>query len=264
MLGLFGFLSRYDHEYALYYDGAHGAYGDLTFEEAISHVQAGVDFLLAKKVEYILVPPVYELALLADKKNKTTTKILPLFTEYVMKEGFAHSLVGKIGMIGDHADIEMGQTLLSQLVTKYSLSDAQKAIRKFQFPFVYRAKEVALWKYFAMKLSYANMMVNKIIKFDLRYFKDAMVDTVIPFNYAYFHYQNTISKFFNFKKIRFHKIEKLEDRWKVLASSFTLQASSYTLQVYHTSHVDFLKEEKRVMRLLQRGKTVDISFESIK
>jgi hypothetical protein len=114
-----------------------------------------------------------------------------------------------------------------------------------------------------MKLSYANMMVNKVIKFDLRYFKDALVDTVIPLNYAYFHYQQTISKYFNFKKIRFHKIEKLENCWENLASSFNLQASSYTVTVYHTSHVDFLKAEKRVLWLLQRGKSVEIKRENV-
>ncbi|MBU0626154.1 hypothetical protein KKH82_01690 [Patescibacteria group bacterium] len=57
-------------------------------------------------------------------------------------------------------------------------------------------------------------MVNKIIKHDMRYFKDALVDTIIPLNYGYFHYQNTLSKFFNFKKIRFHKLQKVEDVFK--------------------------------------------------
>lgn len=173
MTVLFSFLTRYNHHYHVYYDTAHGAYGDLTFAQSLAHVQAGVDFLVKKKVDYIIVPPVYELALLADKKNKNIAKILPLFSDYLLQEGFAHSLVGKIGLMGDHADIEVGQSLLTAFAKEYPLNDAQKAIRKFQFPFVYRCKEVALWKYFAMKLSYANMMVNKVIKFDLRYFKDA-------------------------------------------------------------------------------------------
>ena len=217
MLALFDFLSRHDYHYHFYYDTAYGAYGDLSFSQSLVHVQTGIDFLLKKKVDWIIVPPVYELALLADKKNKCTEKILPLFSSYLTQECFAHSLVGKIGLVGDHADIEVGQHLLTGSAKGYVLSDVQKAIKKFQFPFVYRCKEVALWKYFAMKLSYANMMVNKVIKFDLRYFKDALVDTVIPLNYAYFHYQNTISKFFNFKKIRFHKIEKLENCFQQLA-----------------------------------------------
>ncbi|MEI6672958.1 MAG: hypothetical protein WCL02_06625 [bacterium] len=63
------------------------------------------------------------------------------------------------------------------------LSDNQKAIKKFHFPFVYRVKETSLWKYYLTTLSYSHILINKIIKFDLRYFKDAMVDTLLPLNY---------------------------------------------------------------------------------
>ena len=87
----------------------------------------------------------------------------------------------------------------------------QKSIRKFHFPFSRWAKEVPLRKYFLAKLSFSSMMVNRVVKEDLKYFKDAMVDTLIPLNYGYFNYQNTITKFLNFKKIRFHKLEKIEE-----------------------------------------------------
>ena len=76
-----------------------------------------------------------------------------------------------------------------------------------------------LWKYFLAKLSFSSMMVNRIVKEDLKYFKDAMVDTLIPLNYGYFNYQNTITKFLNFKKIRFHKLEKIENCFQHLAES---------------------------------------------
>ena len=104
----------------------------------------------------------------------------------------------------------MIEKLMKSLEKTYSLTDAQKAIRKFQKPFAYWVKETALWKYYLVGMSYSDILINKIIKFDLRYFKDAMVDTVVPLNYGYFNYQNTISKYLNFKKIRFHKLEKIE------------------------------------------------------
>jgi hypothetical protein len=116
MLTLFSFLSRYDHTYHLYYDTAHGSYGDLSFSQSLVHVQRGVDFLIKKNVDYVIVPPVYELSLLADKKNKYFDKILPLFSRYLTQECFAHSLVGKIGLIGDHTDIEVGQDLFTAFV----------------------------------------------------------------------------------------------------------------------------------------------------
>ena len=94
----------------------------------------------------------------------------------------------------------MAQKLISHLEKKYALAENQKSIKKFHSPFVYRGKETPLWKYYLTSLSYSNILVNKIIKFDLRYFKDAMVDTLIPLNYGYFHYQNTIMKFLNLTK----------------------------------------------------------------
>jgi len=68
-----------------------------------------------------------------------------------------------------------------------------------------------LRKNFLESISYAEPIINTTIKYDLRYFKDAGIDTAIPLNYGYFNYQKTISKFFNFKKTRFHKIENLEE-----------------------------------------------------
>ena len=111
----------------------------------------------------------------------------------------------------------MAQKLISHLEKKYALAENQKSIKKFHFPFVYWFKETPLWKYYLTSISYSNILVNKIIKFDLRYFKDAMIDTLIPLNYGYFHYQNTITNFLNFKKIRFHNLEKIENCFQQLA-----------------------------------------------
>ncbi len=259
-LALFNFLTKYDHEYVIYYDFAQWPYGDKTFDESLLAVQRWVDFLLKKKVDALIVPPLYELAL------ASTPKILPLFADYVLKECFAHSLVGKIGLIGDFADMQQGQALMKWLEKKYTLNQNQQAIKKFQRPFAYRKKEVQLRKYYLSVLSYSDFMVNKVIKFDLRYFKDAMVDTVIPCNYGYFHYQTTITKFFNFKKIKFHKLEKLEAIFQQLAESMKLKAENkkYSVQVFFTGHAEFLQREKRLMRLLQRGKSVEVQFEEVK
>jgi hypothetical protein len=110
----------------------------------------------------------------------------------------------------------MAQKLISHVEKKYVLAENQKSIKKFHHPFVHWIKETPLWKYYLTSLSYSNILVNKIIKFDLRYFKDAMTDTIIPLNYGYFHYQTTITKFLNLKKIRFHGLEKLENCFQQL------------------------------------------------
>lgn len=40
MLTLFKFLTKYDHEYVVYYDQSHQFYGDQTFEESLLNVQS--------------------------------------------------------------------------------------------------------------------------------------------------------------------------------------------------------------------------------
>lgn len=260
-LTLFSFLSSYNHDYVVYYDFLHWPYGDKTFVQSLACVQQGITYLTQQGVDHIIVPPIYELHLAWSLKPKAKSlNILPLFTRYLSDYCFPHSLVGKLWLIWDFADVEVAQSLLQKLAKTYSLADKQKSVKKFHFPFDYRVKETPLWKYYLTGLSYSNILVNKIIKFDLRYFKDAAVDTLIPLNYGYFHYQTTITKFLNFKKIRFHGLKSLED---IFVSLLLKPSKTYSMQIAYTGHPEFLKREKRLMRLLQKGKDVQITFENL-
>jgi hypothetical protein len=126
--------------------------------------------------------------------------------------------------------VQVAQDLVYNLSKDYKLTDNQSKIKKFHFPFKFWLKEVQMWKYFARKLSFSSLMVNKIIKFDLRYFKDANVDSLIPLNYEYFNYQNTIFKFFNYKKQKFHKFENLE----IIFVGFEIKNSDkYSVELYY-------------------------------
>jgi len=97
-------------------------------------------------------------------------------------------------------------------------------------------------------------MVNKTIKFDLRYFKDAGVDTVVPLNYGYFNYQRTISKYFNFNKTRFHQLEKLEEIFCLLCPDTT----KYSINIMCNSNPELITRDRKLMYILQRGKSVEI------
>lgn len=66
------------------------------------------------------------------------------------------------------------------------------------------------------------MIVNTMIKFDLKYYKDAGVDTIIPLNYSYFAYQKTITSFFNQKKQKFHKRDILKEMFQKTMTQKTL------------------------------------------
>ena len=247
-LTLFKFLNKYDNEYYIYYDFMSWPYWDRNFDDALKSIKKWIVYLKKLWVEKIIIPPIFELTI----KDKN---ILPLFESYLLEYVFKYSLVGKIWIVWDFLEESQIQNILKDFQKKYNLTDHQRNIKKFHFPFAYRFKSVPLRKYFLVNLSYSNFLVNKTVKFDLRYFKDSNVDSIIPMNYWYFNYENVVSRYFNFNKTRFHKLEKLEECFKKLISNIW---EKYSVKVFFTWHAEFIKKEKRLLRLLQRWKSVEV------
>lgn len=257
-LALFGFLHRYDYEYVVYYDSLHAPYGDKSFTSALQAVEEGIQRLQAQKVDAIIIPPVYELYFLQQKEKN---QILPLFQTYLLQEVFTHSLVGKLGLFWEFADLEVAQDLISSLAKSFSPTESQKSTKSFSFPFQFWAKECGILNPLLTRLSWKSLLTNTLLKHELRYFKDARVDTMIPLNYLYFNAEKTIAKFLNFKKIRFHRITKLEQIFLDLTSE--AKKSDYSVAIFSTDQKHFLMREKRMLWLLQRGKTVEIQWETL-
>ncbi len=257
-LTLFKFLNKYDHTYLVYHDQVNRPYGDKTFEYSKQKIIDWINFLKSKWADKIIVWPTYELALLNEKNYSDI--ILPLFSTYLQNICFPKSLVWKFGLVGDFADIQVWQDLVDRLSKSYSPNDNQKNIKKFNFPFCFRAKQVPMWKYYLTTLSYSHFMANKSIKFDLRYFKDCNIDTLIPLNYEYFHYQRVITKYFNFKKQKFHKLEEIENIFKWFSLD---QDKKYSISIFSNWHTEFLTKDKKLIRFLQKWKQSEINFQSI-
>lgn len=257
-LTLFKFLNKFNHEYFVYYDQVSRPYWDKDFEYSKQKVVEWIDFLKSKWAEKIIVWPTYELLFLEDKKYSDL--ILPLFTRYLQDFCFTKSLIWKIWLAGDFADIQVWQKLIDNLSTSYKLKDNQKNTKKFNFPFCFWAKEVTMWKYYLTTLSYSHFMANKSVKFDLRYFKDCWIDTLIPLNYEFFHYQRVITKYFNFKKQKFHKLENIEKifEWFGLKESW-----DYSVTIRSNWHTEFLMRDKKLVRFLQKGKQIELNIQTI-
>ena len=248
-LALFRFLTRYNHEYIIYFDSLNAPYWEKHFESSLKNIKKGIDYLKEKWVDTIILPPCYELSLIEKEPL-----VLPLFKTYLFQEVFTYSLVGKLGLAWEYADLEKGQELIENLAKNYQPSLTQKTTKKFSYPFHYRSKEMGILNPLLTRLSWKSLLTNTLIKQEFRYFKDANVDTVIPLNYLYFNGERTLSKFLNFKKIRFHKLEKLEKIFTELVN----KESKYEVQIHATDQKDFLLREKRMIWLLQRGKSVSI------
>lgn len=119
-------------------------------------------------------------------------------------------------------DIQLINIMHSKFTNNYQLTDNQNNIKSFQNPLAKRTKDTSMRTFFSRFYSNRTMMINKIIKFDLRYLKDANVDTIIPLNYEYFNYQRTISLFFNPKKQKFHKRSIIETLFVDLIQELSL------------------------------------------
>lgn len=174
-----------------------------------------------------------------------------------MEEVFPFSLVGKIGILGEQEELEIAQNLLTQLAATYSPTPAQNATKSFSFPFHYRGKTSSLARQLLTHLSRKTFLTNTVLKQELRYFKDAYVDTLIPFNYCFLNGEKTIKNFLNFKKIRFHGLSALEEIFKKLISE---QGASYKISMYATDSKYPLLSEKRWLWILQRGKSAEINW----
>lgn len=251
MLPLFKFLNKYDFEYHIYRDWNYWPYGDKGFDFSFERVQKAISYL-NNKVDYIIVPPVYELFLWDN------SKILPLFKNYLFEYCLKYSLVGKIWFLWDFSDIEVFQNKFEEISKDYKLTENQKSIKKFNFPFAIWLKEVGLWKYFLTKLWFRDWMVRQTIKHDLRYFKDAAVDTLVPLNWGFIAYEKGIKSKINLNKIRFYWINSVENIFNNIVEDYWLEENNYSIYLYKNWVTDILKEQKKWMWILQRWRKYTI------
>lgn len=252
MLLLWNVLHTYNFSYAISYDDMYRSYGDSSYDVVKQRISDAMEYLASQGVEKYILPPTFELEFQSDHR------VLPLFRTYLQQYCFQYSLVGKIGLVGEYCDSEHAQKLVSEYAKTYTLTSHQSSIKSFHFPFSYWFKEVSLWKHYLSFFSYSSSMVNKSIKHDMRYMKDAAVDTIIPLNYGFFAFQKTLQRFFTFSKTRFHG-------WDALTKCFEKcvdlsEQDIYEVKVFHTDQAQFLKKEKRLMWLLARGKQTTIEF----
>ncbi len=94
-LALFLFLSKYDHEYVVFYDQYFWPYSDKPFDDIKHRIYKACEVLATHHVDAVILPPIYELWFL-DTKESLPVRILPLFSTYVLEYCFRYSLVGKL------------------------------------------------------------------------------------------------------------------------------------------------------------------------
>lgn len=245
-LSLFKILSKYDFEYHILRDWNNWPYWDKDFEYNLDNIKRWVDFLKKKKVDYIILPPIYELYF---QENK----VLPLFTMY-LAQALQKSLIGKIWFLWDFADMQVIEKIFYEITKNYQLTENQQQIENFHYPFALWKKETTLWKFYLYKLGFRDSMVCSTIKNDLKYFKDANVDTIIPLNRGYLFWENVIKSKLNPKKQKFHWTKSVQLCRETLVD--LTKQEKYAITIYPNGNPDFLLREKKRLWLLERGKNI--------
>ncbi len=258
-LSIFKFLTRYDNEYLIYCDQTNFPYWEKSLNYVLDCIEKAWEFLTEKWAEIIIVDPVYELALKYSDK-KLSFKVLPLFEKYLHEYAFKHSLVGKIWILSDFGSSWKVQEFFEKEEKNYNPTDEQKSIKKFSYPFHYRVKSAHSWTMNINDLWVHNPYLIRTMKNDLRYFKDAYIDTILPMHYHYFRMQRAIKSFFNFHKIRFHDFSIIEECFNNLVKNSDWK---YWVNVRINQPSEFLTRNKQLIRLLQRWKNAEVQIEEI-
>ena len=220
-------------------DLLHRPYGELPRSEASKLVAEAADALRKAGAEKIIYPPLHELA---------HPDAVPLFRTY-LEEAFSHSLIGKIGLIAESGDATVAQEVITSL--NFPLTPAQQGIKKFQQPRAFWVKSVTTRTTLAAEISHRDPLVNRLVKHDMRYFKDAAVDTVIPLSRGHFAFERVLQRFFTFSKIRFHGL-----RVDALG-----QGSGGGVTMLIQGDAASVRENKKLMALLTAGGKQTVSFQ---
>lgn len=212
--------------------------------------------LLVKKSKelwctHILLSPVKELSWQYNNIDTYGQIIIPLFLSY-FNYCLSESLVGKIGFVWWYIDISQIESFFTMMIKSYQPTDKQKTTKKFHLS--KWTKDTSMREYFSRLYSSRNLLINKTIKEDLRYFKDASIDTLIPLNYSYFSYQRTITSYLNQKKYKFHKRDKLQEIFSTIVSPHITTLSPSITTVYHTWSLHLINDKKWESLLSQWGR----------
>lgn len=268
MLVLFRFLAKYDFEYHVVYDDLGWPWSDKPFSYMLDRACKAIDSAMEQGCMKVIVPPVVELALRDEKKYKEY--IMPLFSHYMLDECMSASAVGKIGFAGEYNDLQQ-KALFESVASTYvpnekqqqRVSEVQKKKPAYKWDVNFWWKEITMWKFYLTKISFKDWMVHHSMKADWRYFKDALVDTIVPTSYGFFAYETALSKFLNNRKQKFHRLSAVEKQFSRLIQNSKLKTQNYAVNISYTGTLDHLIREKKWMWMLQRGSETKVNVRQI-
>lgn len=196
------------HDIVLYIDRAQWPRSIKEHALVQESVQKGIATLQTHGVEQILVPPVFENALI-----QAGYPVLPLYDSYLQHLVFSFSRIGKVWLLDNRYTRWCSAQLIQEYQRHYILTVRQESTNHFQRSFPSRSADVSHWQFHLPYFGRRERMMDKLIKYDLRYLKDVDVDTVVITDRSQLYREKPIIHRM-WSRMRFHRstaIQKLLD-----------------------------------------------------
>ncbi len=251
MMPLMKFLNKTNHEVHFFIDWKYWPWWDKSDNVRIERIQKWIEYLSQQWVKHFIVPP------FAESLCISNWEIIPLFKKYLLDYVSRFSIVWKFWVLCEQTDMSNNtEELLLQMMWEYKLSDNQLNTKKFNTSYPMWKKNVRMRSYFITTYGSRDSMLRKTLKHDLRYFTDAWIDTLIPMSRWFLFYQKIIKTRFNWKKMRFHGLDAVEDCFKTIISDEV--SWEYSLTLHYTDTPKPLLEEQKWMRILTKWDKINV------
>lgn len=242
-------------EVVLFLDRQQRPRGVKPSEVVRDRVTRGAGYLMEQWIDFLLVPPAYE----ARMCQQYPQQVLPLFSHYMHDRVCSQSRVGKLGVLTTRSDMSSAEEAVQSLTAGYTLSDRQQRHKWFVAGFQVRCKDVTHWQFQLPFAGRRDRMVRNLIKTDLRYFKDAAVDTLIPFDRSILYREKQIVHRMWSKK-KFHGRTAVESIVHHLLSSASRGHTSSSLQIYTTSPLGYIMASRPRKWLLSQWANREVAI----
>jgi len=234
-LSFLNILKQYNHNFLIYMNEDAWPLEDKAIDFQENYVKQSIDFFQKKKVDKIILPPIWEL------KYKDEEFILPIY-QNVINQNLKYSLVWKICLLWNDFDMDFVENYINSL--NYKPTERQKKIKNFDCCKIYK-QNIWVWKYNIMILWKRNWMIRKLIKTDINKILSFNVDTILPTSYEVYHFENIIYQ--KKKKLRFQKVSDWEFLYRFLWEKW----NKYNIEFYWNWNTNLFLKEKRWMIFLK-------------
>lgn len=254
MLALWKLLNVFDHEYTFFVDYAHRPWSERTVDDVVSWIHTTIDAWKKQGIQHFIVPPVYEHFFTQDWALESSCSVLPVYKLFVLKS-LQSSRVGKVWLVTT-TDTLYAQGVFAGYSKSYSLTVAQQATRRFHVPFAVWAKKIRMLTFFPLRYAKSDRMVRKSIKHDLRYFRDADVDVIIPMDWSMLYYEKIITHTLNHRRYRVCGSSLVAS---VLQELLSTNQAQYACTISSSQKNPPFVDEKKWMLLLSRWWSVEVA-----